>query len=318
MTKIGAYRKQRRETKSNKSGFAYSARAQSAMEYLMTYGWAILIIAVVLGALFQLGVFNGNNFVPKAPPGACQVFRPNGPGSTFDINLEGECQGELPQYVSTMSIGGIVVPLSPLLRIGGNTITISFWFKSTEQSLLAYQGVTEMFLEMDGDYRMQLTPPNQLSFQPFISGTGWEPLYYNSPTSLTNGNWNFVVGRYNGSGEDIFLNGALVASNTLTGNLNPGYAADTHLWIGYVGKYTPPLYFNGSLANMQIYNVSLSQSEIQALYREGIGGSPTNLQGLVAWWPLNGNANDYSGDDNNGAPTNVMFVNNWWQGYTPP
>ncbi|MDE1856047.1 MAG: hypothetical protein KGH49_02320 [Candidatus Micrarchaeota archaeon] len=28
------------------------------MEYLMTYGWAILIIAVVLGALFSLGVFN--------------------------------------------------------------------------------------------------------------------------------------------------------------------------------------------------------------------------------------------------------------------
>ncbi|MGC8478929.1 MAG: hypothetical protein ACP5NE_03320, partial [Candidatus Micrarchaeia archaeon] len=46
-----------------------SLKAQSAMEYLMTYGWAILIIAVVLGALFQLGVFNANNFAPKAPPG---------------------------------------------------------------------------------------------------------------------------------------------------------------------------------------------------------------------------------------------------------
>ena len=34
-----------------------SRRAQSAMEYLMTYGWAILIIAVVLVALFSLGVF---------------------------------------------------------------------------------------------------------------------------------------------------------------------------------------------------------------------------------------------------------------------
>jgi len=33
-------------------------RAQSAMEYLMTYGWAILIIAVVLASLFSLGVFN--------------------------------------------------------------------------------------------------------------------------------------------------------------------------------------------------------------------------------------------------------------------
>ena len=35
-------------------------KAQSAMEYLLTYGWAILIIAVVLGALFSLGLFNGN------------------------------------------------------------------------------------------------------------------------------------------------------------------------------------------------------------------------------------------------------------------
>ncbi len=40
--------------------------AQSAMEYLMTYGWAILIIAVVLAALFELGVFNGSNLGPQA------------------------------------------------------------------------------------------------------------------------------------------------------------------------------------------------------------------------------------------------------------
>ena len=39
------------------------ARSQSAMEYLMTYGWAILIVAVVLGALYSLGIFNGVNFL---------------------------------------------------------------------------------------------------------------------------------------------------------------------------------------------------------------------------------------------------------------
>ncbi|MGC8586814.1 MAG: hypothetical protein ACP5K9_00800 [Candidatus Micrarchaeia archaeon] len=38
-------------------------KAQSAMEYLMTYGWAILIIAVVLGALFSLGVFSTASLV---------------------------------------------------------------------------------------------------------------------------------------------------------------------------------------------------------------------------------------------------------------
>ncbi|MFI5412922.1 MAG: hypothetical protein ACHQX1_03450 [Candidatus Micrarchaeales archaeon] len=38
-------------------------KAQSAMEYLMTYGWAILVIAVVLGALYQLGIFNAANIL---------------------------------------------------------------------------------------------------------------------------------------------------------------------------------------------------------------------------------------------------------------
>ena len=40
-----------------------SRKAQSAMEYLMTYGWAILIIGVVLAAMFQMGLFNPSRYV---------------------------------------------------------------------------------------------------------------------------------------------------------------------------------------------------------------------------------------------------------------
>lgn len=32
-------------------------KAQAAMEYLMTYGWAILIVVIVAAALFALGIF---------------------------------------------------------------------------------------------------------------------------------------------------------------------------------------------------------------------------------------------------------------------
>jgi hypothetical protein len=35
-------------------------KIQSAMEYLMTYGWALLIISIVVVALVSIGVFNGN------------------------------------------------------------------------------------------------------------------------------------------------------------------------------------------------------------------------------------------------------------------
>jgi len=40
-------------------------KGQAAMEYLMTYGWAILIIVVVVAALYLGGVFNvGERFIP--------------------------------------------------------------------------------------------------------------------------------------------------------------------------------------------------------------------------------------------------------------
>ncbi|MDE1832990.1 MAG: hypothetical protein KGH58_01065 [Candidatus Micrarchaeota archaeon] len=38
-----------------------SGKAQSAMEYLMTYGWAILVIAVALTILYQIGIFGGGS-----------------------------------------------------------------------------------------------------------------------------------------------------------------------------------------------------------------------------------------------------------------
>ncbi len=38
-------------------------KLQSAMEYLMTYGWAILVIAVVIGVLYAMGIFNGSGLL---------------------------------------------------------------------------------------------------------------------------------------------------------------------------------------------------------------------------------------------------------------
>jgi uncharacterized protein (UPF0333 family) len=39
-------------------------KAQAAMEYLMTYGWAILIIVVVIAALYAMGVFKQKSTIP--------------------------------------------------------------------------------------------------------------------------------------------------------------------------------------------------------------------------------------------------------------
>lgn len=50
-------------------------KGQSAMEYLMTYGWAILIIIVVIASLYAMGVFNPPKLVPCSPCFSYFIFK---------------------------------------------------------------------------------------------------------------------------------------------------------------------------------------------------------------------------------------------------
>ena len=40
-------------------------KSQAAMEFLMTYGWAILVVLVAVGALAYFGVLSPDNFLPN-------------------------------------------------------------------------------------------------------------------------------------------------------------------------------------------------------------------------------------------------------------
>tara|TARA_Y100000310_G_scaffold338559_1_gene428537 strand:- start:260 stop:703 length:444 start_codon:yes stop_codon:yes gene_type:complete len=40
-------------------------KAQAAMEFLMTYGWAILVVLVAIGALAYFGVLSPEQFLPE-------------------------------------------------------------------------------------------------------------------------------------------------------------------------------------------------------------------------------------------------------------
>ncbi len=42
-----------------------SRRAQAAMEFLMTYGWAILVVLIVIGALAYFGVLSPSTLLPE-------------------------------------------------------------------------------------------------------------------------------------------------------------------------------------------------------------------------------------------------------------
>src|SRR3989344_9344575 len=72
-----------------RGGIMIQKKGQAAMEFLMTYGWALLVVLIAIGALAFFGVLNPSKFLPNscslAPGFACNDFK--AAGSTDTITL---------------------------------------------------------------------------------------------------------------------------------------------------------------------------------------------------------------------------------------
>ena len=81
-------------------------KGQGAMEYLMTYGWAILVVMIVGVVLWQLGIFNPptgtvfKNFKVLQPLGPSVSYKSS--GNTFTMALSNN-QG------SSIKISGVLI-----------------------------------------------------------------------------------------------------------------------------------------------------------------------------------------------------------------
>ena len=272
----------------------------------MTYGWAILIMAIVLGALFELGVFSGTFFLPKVPPGSCHVSRPYGPGTVSFINLEGECQGALPQYVAEFNGRTSSVIAHDGLQNIPTGVTVTAWaYPSNTPS------AEELVFTDAWGQQIAWNVGNIISGT--TNGGNWI-----SSAELKPARWYFVAIAGASGGDILYINGIEVANSSGS----PGSASNS-IYIGSTGEANGGggccnYAFQGYISNVQVYNTALSANGINALYQEGIGGNPIDLQNLVGWWPLNGNANDYSGNDNGGDAANIIYTTNWESGYAQP
>ncbi len=128
-----------------------------------------------------------------------------------------------------------------------------------------------------------------------------------SNTILNPGQWYMLSETLSGSNAIVYVDGSQVATGTSASYFS-GSAIEVGGQSGMPYSSSPPSgqailpqsFFNGSISNLQIYGSAMSSTALTALYDRGIGASP-NGASLHGWWPLNGNANDYSGKGTNGS-----------------
>ncbi len=252
-------------------------KAQAAIEYLTTYIWAILIIALVAVALYEFGIFNGST-TPSAQPGSCYVTRPYGPGTTIGISLTGECTGILPKFMVLFGTKGNYFFVSPSPETPGNTATEIAWIYVTAFSTTSLPRsdivTTEGGGGPSGGAGLRLSINNysnhEADFATWTTKTaaGNYVVATSSSGAIALNHWYFIAGAYNGVAISVWLNASLAGSTPsnypinqrsyITGQNNMSIGSETNKAGGY---------FYGYISNVQIYNTSLSQSELWALYK---------------------------------------------------
>ena len=201
--------------------------------------------------------------------------------------------------------------------------TIAAWIYINSFKYNSHLGTSTIYSEGNPFVRLEFYPSNwsinnngALGLETFNSSTG-KSVWIISNAIIPINEWTFVGGQLlsnkSGSYFILYINGLMVKKSKGLEEINSGANEITIGGLSPLANGGLPA-FNGSIANLQIYNTSLTENQIGQIYSEGIGGIPISNAGLLAWYPLQGNANDYSGNNNVGFSENVTYTN---KGYVP-
>lgn len=132
----------------------------------------------------------------------------------------------------------------------------------------------------------------------------------NSIAQLQTNRWYQLVQVWDGTNESIFINGCFDSSIPAPGTL---VEASLPVRIGGNPVETEQQFFDGTITDVRIYDRALSTNEVAELYAyESTPQQPSFLtNGLLAYYPFNGNANDASGNGFNATlEGNYQYLTN--------
>lgn len=169
----------------------------------------------------------------------------------------------------------VYVPDHDILDLPGGIFTLSCWYFFPSN----VAGVPGL-VQKDGDasfgrYGIWVSG-DQIDFCVTIDGGSQSCLM--STGGLNPSSWNHIAATYDGTEMKVYLNGVLDASRTLTGAIS---ASDRPLYIG--GDPTEPAFLPGQISDVRLWEVALTEPEIQAGMFDRLTGGEARL---VAYWRM--------------------------------
>ncbi len=190
---------------------------------------------------------------------------------------------------------------------GGNFIpqgglTMSVWLYPKGST-----GKTQFPIDSNpgGTWRIGFSTNNSLILNPGTANT------IDLSNTIQTNRWQSVIVTASNFGSnvvyDVYLNGTNINSGVISGESIQGINNLTFSNSTYA--------YNGTIANLQIYNYLLTSHQAEALYKSGIQGAPLSHINLLSWYPLDGSFNDFGPLSNAAYPFNVTYSR---ENYTPP
>jgi len=283
---------------------------QTSLDFLMTYGWAVLLVVVVVASLFALGVFNAGSFLGPRATGFAQIGV-----IAWNVNAAGDLALRLQNFAG-MDINIINIEA---------TYGISHFSYDITNVSIPNSKISDTFTVgtisglAPGQYytmplRISYTDLNGFNYTETgtISGTvgaGAVPpsIRINSPHSnslLANRTINISVSVWGGnlSYTDIMIIDETGTPVNVTTNSQLGtYAVELSVDADGVYNITALAnYSDGGSASATASNITVNTTAIL--------GCVQPPSGLVAWWPGDDNASDIIGGNDGTLMNGATFA----------
>jgi subtilisin family serine protease len=141
-----------------------------------------------------------------------------------------------------------------------NAITISAWIYPTSWSSTYPRIVSKEASASAAPYALELDNSSKRALF-CLNACAGENCVDSGSNSISLNNWYYVAGTWNGTHSQIYVNGALKNSKSLSGTMT---ATTNDILIG--NNPSNNRQFNGTIDEVKIYNYALNESEIKAGY----------------------------------------------------